>query len=143
MNFLFDFTQPRTAGRAALFYLGHLVFVIASAAALGMVAAGHAGAGSIESVASTAGQLVATVYPVVLCVLVVMQRELAPINFGLAAVVLPIAYLSGGLGGLIIPAFLTTRGRTTDGTILMPAPTARKFAPHKPGEPFGRRLLGH
>lgn len=143
MTLLFDLTQPRTAGRAVLFYLSHLVFVIITAAALGAVAAGHAGAGSVESVAGTAGELAATAYPVVLCVLVVMQRELAPINYGLAVAVLPIAYLSGGLGGLIIPAFLTTRGRATDGTILMPAPTVRKFAPRKPGEPFGRGLLGH
>ena len=143
MNFLFDFTQPRTAGRAVLFYLGHLVFVIVSAGALGMAAAGHAEAGSVQSVAGAAGELVATVYPVVLCVLVVMQRELAPINYGLAVVVLPLAYLFGGVGGLIIPAYLATRGRTTDGTILAPAATSRKFAPRKPGEPFGRRLLGH
>jgi len=84
---------------------------------------------------------VGTIYPVVLCVLVVTQRELAPVNFGLAAVVLPIAYLTGGVGGLIIPAYLTTRGRTTDGTILAPPASARKFASRRPRDPFGRRML--
>lgn len=142
MNFLFDFTQPRSAGKAALFYLAHLVFVMISAAGLAMIAAGHAQAGSVQSVATAAGQLVGTAYPVVLCVLVVMQRELAPVNYGLALVVLPIAYLTGGVGGLIVPAFLTTCGRTTDGTILAPSASTRIFAPRKPGDPFGRRMSG-
>ena len=142
MNFLFDFTHPRSAGRAALFYLGHLLFVLVSAGALGAIAAGQAQGGSVQSVAATAGHLVATVYPVALCVLVVMQRELAPVNYALALAVLPIAYATGGVGGLIIPAFLTTRGRATDGTILAPSVNARKFAPRKSSEPVGRRILG-
>jgi hypothetical protein len=142
MKALFDFGQQRTAGRAALFYGGHLLIAVLSAALVGIVVGGHAHAHghSAHSAARSAGQLVGVLYSIGVCASVIMQRNLSYRYYPLIAVVLPVAYLAGAIGGLVIPAFLTTRRGLAEAA-LPSAYRSPAAITRRPGEPFGRRSV--
>lgn len=145
MGFLFDFRRPRTALQAILFYVGHVVAVAVGSAIAGMVAVEYASKANMHAVAGSAGHLFAIVYVVVLCVRIVMQRELPPLYYASVALALPAAYLLGGIGGLIIPAILITRPGAGVSALQTAAPSAPStpVRTRMPRGQFGRRSFGN
>jgi hypothetical protein len=103
MEFLFVYERPNGPVTAVLFYVVHLiaslmlVFVLLDAVS-----------GMMNLV--LAGRQLALVYSMGLSAFVIRQRNLDPGWYASLAVAAGAAAFMGALGGLILPAFLTTRG---------------------------------
>jgi len=103
MDFLFVYERPNGAVKAVLFYVVHLAAMLLIGLLLSGVFGGAASA-------AAAARLLVLVYSMGLCAFVIHQRNLSPVTYASLAIVFVAAIFTGGIGGLIVPAFLTTRG---------------------------------
>ena len=118
---LTNFSYKRSWKEAIGFYLAYLL--------VGLILGGIAGGlSSIQSGATTfsegfntglgIGQIVGIIYSLIISFVVLIQRKLYK-NFGWVILALLnglLAFFGGSLLGLIIPAFMTTRGAITTET---------------------------
>jgi hypothetical protein len=106
-----NFGYKRTALQAVGFYIAYLVFTIITAALAGMVLGGVTGNNDFEF-GKKVGIVVAIVMTLVFSFLILQAKKMTNnyMYVGLAVGAGILAYLGGGLLGLIIPAYLTTQG---------------------------------
>jgi hypothetical protein len=138
MRSIFDVEQQRSAGRAVLFYLGHLIIALITGGCAGIMVGLTTHAESRHLASHYAGLLVGIIYSGVLCVSLIRRRNLALYYYGLVPLVLGIAAVFGGIAGLVIPAFLTTVDGQSQAMPVVPrqnAPTAHRGV-------FGQRVVG-
>ena len=147
MRSIFDVEQQRSAGRAVLFYLGHLIIALITGGCAGIMVGLTTHAGP-HLASHYAGLLVGIIYSGVLCVSLIRRRNLALYYYGLVpledcgpilvSIVLGIAAVFGGIAGLVIPAFLTTVDGQSQAMPVVPrqnASTAHRGV-------FGQRVVG-
>jgi hypothetical protein len=106
MNFLFGIEQPYIWWKAILFYISHFCICVAMAALLGLMLAIETG---VKEHAHLTGTIIAVIYSAAMTILVVHQRKLAGKHYGWLVVIVPVAAFSGAIGGMVVPAILTTR----------------------------------
>jgi hypothetical protein len=119
MNFLFGIERPYPWWKVILFYVSHGIIAVAIGGLLG-------GAWSFftesyygdRQTGYTAGWLVAILYSGLLTVLVVNRRNLEGKYYGWLVVTIPVAALLAAFGGMIVPAFLTTRTNATKAGVM-------------------------
>ena len=102
MRSIFDVEQQRSAGRAVLFYLGHLIIALITGGCAGIMVGLTTHAESRHLASHYAGLLVGIIYSGVLCVSLIRRRNLALYYYGLVPLVLGIAAVFGGIAGLVI-----------------------------------------
>jgi MFS family permease len=106
-----NFGYKRTALQAVGFYIAYLVFTIITAALAGMVLGGVTGNNDFEF-GKKVGIVVAIVMTLVFSFLILQAKKMTNnyMYLLLAVVAGILSFVGGGLLGLIIPAYLTTRG---------------------------------
>ncbi len=108
MDFLFGLRQPNGIWWAILFYVLHLIILVVPTALvggfLGVIFGPSTGIGGL-------GVIAAITYCVLLCAWTIHRRRLHPACYAFVLLVIPAAFILGGMLGLVVPAVLTTRGR--------------------------------
>jgi len=108
LGFLFALRQPNGVGWAILFYVLHLVILVVPTALVGGMLGVIFGASSSIGVL---GLVVAIIYCVALCAWTIHRRRLHPACYAFLLLVIPAAFVLGGVLGLVAPAILSTRGK--------------------------------